>query len=372
MLTGLTFLAVAAAGLFWRGYRRPRPRRWLIPRRPPVRVGAACPAARSPGRPAVADSVRAARACRDGQVEPAALVRSGVIDHLASVAERTAPAAEASLVAAVAEAERLARRLPHWPPHLSADVRPAAELLAARLGATAELRRRWLRDGVRRLAAAFPTARRADRPPTLDTLADLRADVGGLFVRLPGRRSGWWAEAVRCLRWSRSPHVGPALANEAADLVTADPARAAVVLTALRGHRSEAAEDLLLRAATGPAVEPRRAAVGAFGWWDPFDPGAVLAVLHDARLAADADTRDAAGYALARFGDRAALAELTDGLRGDDPAARRRATVALADEGVTWFWPDLDGLAAADDPCTALAAAEAVERLREAAFGLTG
>ena len=368
MLTGLTFLAVAAAGLFWRGYRRPpRPRRWLIPRRPAVRVGAACPSA-----PAVADSVRAARACRDGEVDPAALLRSGVGDHLAAVAERSAPAADPALVGAVAEAERLARRLPHWLRHLPADFRPHADRLSAQLTASAELRRRWLRDATRQLTAAVPGARRADRAASLDALADLRADLGGLFLRLPRPWSAGWAEAVHGLRWSRSPHAGPLLVAEAAALLGTAPDQAAVVVGALRGHPSEAAEDLLLRAATGPAVGPRRAAVGAFGWWDPFDPGAVLTVLHDARLAADEATRTAAGYALARFGDRVALAELADGLRGDDPAARRRATTALADEGVSWFWPDLDGLAASPDPGTAFAAAEAVERLREAAFGLAG
>ena len=372
MLAGLFFAAVAAAGLFWRGYRRPRPRRWLITRRPPVRVGAACPGRRAADRPAVADSVRACRACRAGEVEPAALLRSGVGDHLAALAERTTPSADAALVAAVAEAERLARRLPHWARHLPADAPPAADHLAARLGSTAELRRRWLREGVRRLVAGFPRARRADRSLILDTLADLRADTGGLFPQLPGRRSGHWAAAVGGLRWSRSPHVGPALVREAAVVLAADPARAAVVLSALRGHRSEAAEDLRLRAATGDAVATRRAATGAFGWWDPLDPGAVIAVLDDARHAADFDTRRAAVFALARFGDRAALAELSADMEADDPAGRRATILAAAEEGLSWFWPDLDGLAADDDPVTAPAAAEAVERLREAAFGLTG
>lgn len=368
MFTGLTLVAVAAAGLFWRGYRRPRPRRWLIPRRPAVRVGAACPR----GCPDAADSVRAARACRDGLADPAALLRAGVGDHLAAVAELAAPAADPPLVAAVAEAERLARRLPYWVRHLPADARAAAEHLAARLGSTAELRRRWLRDGVRRLAAAVPAARRAELPALLDGLCDLRAELGGLFPDLPRRRAAHWAAAVAGLRWSRSPHVGPNLVDHARVLLVAEPDRAAVVLSALRGHRSEAAEDLLLRAATGPGPVARRAAVGAFGWWDPFDSAAVLAVLRDALHQRDDDTRRAAGYALARFGDRAVLTGLAEGLRADDPAARHRAVVVLADEGVSWFWPDLDGLAVSPDPVAAVAAGEAVERLREAAFGLAG
>lgn len=366
MFAGLTFLAVAAAGLFWRGYRRPRPRRWLIPRRPAVRVGAA-----RPNAPAVADSVRAARACRDGQVDPAALLRSGVPDHLAAIAGRTAPCPDPTLVAAVAEAERLARRLPHWLRHLPAAVRTHTERLHGRLAETTELRRRWLRDSTRRLVAAWPGTRHPHRPAVLDALADLRADLGGLFPTIPGRRTAYWAEAVRALRWSKSPHVGPELVRHLPPLDTGSD-RAAAVLAALRGHRSEAAEDRLLRAATGTDLAPRRAAVGAFGWWDPFDPGAVLTVLEDARLAADADTRQAALYALARFGDRSALSELADGLRTDDPAARWLAAVALGEEGVSWFWPDLDGLAGSADPAVAPAAAEAVERLREAAFGLTG
>ena len=41
----------------------------------------------------------------------------------------------------------------------------------------------------------------------------------------------------------------------------------------------------------------------------------------------------------------------------------------IAAEELTWLWPDLETAATADDTDTALAASEALERLREGMFG---
>src|SRR5438445_533993 len=122
-MTTAVYLLVAVAGLFWVAYRRPRPRRWLLPRRTPAvpaagavlaaeAVGfpnfpAALHALDSPaGRLAVRAVSRAARGCRDGVIDPAALVRAGLGDHLAAVSETAPPAADPWLTAAVLEAER--------------------------------------------------------------------------------------------------------------------------------------------------------------------------------------------------------------------------------------------------------------------------
>jgi hypothetical protein len=51
---------------------------------------------------------------------------------------------------------------------------------------------------------------------------------------------------------------------------------------------------------------------------------------------------------------------------------RQATMLSAADDGVTWLWPDLDLMADADDADTALAATEALERMREAALGLLG
>ncbi|HYH67004.1 MAG TPA: hypothetical protein VD866_20075, partial [Urbifossiella sp.] len=72
-----------------------------------------------------------------------------------------------------------------------------------------------------------------------------------------------------------------------------------------------------------------------------------------------------------RFGELAALREFAQGLLAEEPAVRQATALAAADEGVSWLWPDLDLVADHADPDTALAAAEALERLREAALGLT-
>ena len=50
----------------------------------------------------------------------------------------------------------------------------------------------------------------------------------------------------------------------------------------------------------------------------------------------------------------------------------RVTALAVAGEGLTWLWPDLQAVADSSDPDTALAAAESLERLREHLFGPLG
>ena len=82
--------------------------------------------------------------------------------------------------------------------------------------------------------------------------------------------------------------------------------------------------------------------------------------------------RRAATGALARLGDRAAVEEFAGALAGEEPAIRQSAALAVAEEGLTWLWPDLQAVADSSDPDTALAAAESLERLREHLFGPLG
>src|SRR5262249_38746007 len=110
----------------------------------------------------------------------------------------------------------------------------------------------------------------------------------------------------------------------------------------------------------------------AFGWWQPFDPAAVVTCLRAVRADAESGVGQAATGALARLGDRTAVDEFTAALAGEEPELRPAAARAVAAEGLTWLWPDLQAVADGRDPDTALVASESLERLREQLFGPLG
>jgi hypothetical protein len=325
------------------------------------------------GRPALRALVTASRAARDGLLDVAGLVRAGLGDILADAASRADAEADPGVAMAVIEAERVFRRLGHWSRVLPADARGLAERQAMRLWAGGEHRVAWLHRVTDQLLDRFPAAGGEEQSAILRCLYELRADATRLFPHLPDRRSAWWADAVRVLRWSKSPVVGPVLASQAHRLMrkARHHGRAAVVLSALCGHACYETERALLRAASATDPALRHAAVGSLGWWSPYDPDRVVRALRVARTDTDADIRRAAVSALARLGERAALSEVAAGLHSEEPAIRIEAAARIAEEELTWLWPDLETAASADDADTALAASEALERLRERFLGFS-
>jgi hypothetical protein len=323
------------------------------------------------GRMALRALVATSRAARDGLLDTASVVRTGLGDVLAEAAARADADADPWHTMAVIEAERVFRRLGHWARVLPTEVRELAERQAMRLWATADRRGAWLTGAADRLLARFTAAGGEEQGAILRCLSELRADVTRLFPHLPDRRSPWWSDAVRALRWSKSPVVGPVLAGQANRFArkARNHGRAATVLTALRGHACYETERALLRVAvaTNPAL--RHAAVASLGWWPPYDPDRVVRTLRVARTDTDTEIRRAAVAALARLGERAALAEVVAGLHSEEPPIRADTAARIAAEELTWLWPDLETAAAADDADTALAAGEALERLRERLFG---
>ncbi len=325
------------------------------------------------GRAALRALVTTARAAREGVIDLTATVRAGLGDTLADVSAKAETGADPWLAEAVIEAERVFRRFGHWAGLLPADVKALAERQAMRLWATGERRLAWLAGAADRLLSRFATSGSDEQGAILRCLFELRADVTPLFPHLPDLRAAWWADAIRALRWSKSAAAGPVLAGLATRLArkVRNHARAAVVLTALRGHACHESERALLRAASAPhPVRP--AVVGALGWWPPYDPDRVVRALRIARTDPDPDTRRAAGAALARLGERAAITEVAAGLYSEEAAIRIETTARIAAEELTWLWPDLETAAASDDPDTALAAGEALEQLRERLFGFQG
>jgi hypothetical protein len=276
------------------------------------------------GRPALRAVVRVARGCRDGAINPGCMLRVGLGDILAGLSE-TAPALpDPWLTAAILEAERVFRRIGHWSRLLASEIGPFAERQGMRLWASAGQRTDSLAGAPGRLLTRFPVASSDEQAAILACLHEFRIDVTRLFPHLPGRRVPWWADAVRCLTWSRSAAAGPVLAAHATRWLSARRSRplAAALLAALRGHACPEAEAVLLRAASAGHAELRRAAAAAMGWWPPFDPAAVMASLRELRTDPDAGTRGAAVAALARLGERAALAEIGSGLTAEEPAIR--------------------------------------------------
>lgn len=323
------------------------------------------------GRAALRALVRTARAAREGTIDLGAVVRAGLGDALADVSAK-AESADPWLALAVIEAERVFRRLGHWAIQLPPDDRVCAEQQAMRLWASGERRGAWLAGAADRLLARFVAAGMDEQGSILQCLFELRADVTPLFPHLPDLRATWWADAIRALRWSKSAAAGPVLAG-LAERLTRKPrsaARAVVVLEALRGHACHESESALLKAASASDAAVRTAAASSLGWWPPFDPDRVVRALRVART--DADTRSAAVGALARLGERSALSEVSAGLDSEEPAIRVSTSSRIATEELSWLWPDLETATTSEDTDTALAAGEAVERLRELLFGLVG
>jgi hypothetical protein len=321
------------------------------------------------GRMAVRALVATSRAARNGVLDLTTVVRAGLGDVLADVAARAEPSSDPWLTAAVIEAERIFRRLGHWVRVLPADLRGLAEQHAMRLWATRDQRARWLTTAPSRLLSRFTTAGADEQTAALQCLTELCADPTPLFPHLPDPHAVWWADAIRALRWSKAPVVGPVLANLANRFARKQHDRAVVVLTALRGHACRETEDALLRAASAVNPALRCAALGSLGWWPPFEPDRVVGVLRAARTDPDPAVHGVTIAALARLGERAALAEVAAGLLSEEPAIRTDTAVRIASEELTWLWPDLETAATSSDSDPAVAASEALERLRERLFG---
>jgi hypothetical protein len=142
-----------------------------------------------------------------------------------------------------------------------------------------------------------------------------------------------------------------------------------VALRALRRHPSSSAEAVLMRASVEGDPNRRAAAFGGLGWWQPYETTAVRAAARRGREDRDPVVRQAADAALARMGEREALDRVRNQLHAGDPSQAHTAIELVASEGLTWLWPDLDGLADAADANVAFHAREVLERLREEMSG---
>jgi hypothetical protein len=189
--------------------------------------------------------------------------------------------------------------------------------------------------------------------------------------------------ALEVLGWSRDPRVGPRLREWVLAAVPvvrrahgrrrARPPRRPsaaglpyeAILQALRGHPSAQTEALLCLASRDWDPTYRRAAVSSLGWWEPLQRGDVLLTLQEGRRDPSPEVRHSARAALARLGERQALSYFRQALTGEDLHRVLETVQAIAAEGITLLWPDLDRLADAEESEAAPYAREALERLSE-------
>jgi hypothetical protein len=291
------------------------------------------------------------------------------------------------VVRILVEALRLLRRAPHSELALGVDAsdQEAFSWQVARLAPLEAAIEGYLESIPAVLGAALAAAEPSGQRERLLALADLRADAAEWILPLLGTGRFVHAEtAVEVLAWSRDPRVGPFLRAWAAKRIPMDrrarrkrladsPKRStlpkdvpyAAILKALRGHPSAPSESFLVLAGHDfdPAI--RIAAFGGLGWWEPLERAEVLLALQTGRRDPNADVRQAARAALARLGERQALQWFRHNLSGEDSQCVFDAIQAVAAEGLTLLWPDLDRLADSENLEVAQHAREALERLGE-------
>jgi hypothetical protein len=189
---------------------------------------------------------------------------------------------------------------------------------------------------------------------------------------------------IDALRWSRDRRAAAwlreygsakvSMARRARKNPQADPPRKPSVapdigyhnvLASLRGHPSVETERFLMLASEDWDPLVRMSALSSLGWWEPMLSAEVRECLQRSRRDLSPDVRQTARAALARLGERGALHWFRQSLLADDPNAVAEAVYAIANEGLTLLWPDVDRLLDCDNPDVALHARESIERLAE-------
>ena len=291
------------------------------------------------------------------------------------------------LVRIVQEAVRFLRRVSQARAALDQDSQEveAFDWQISHLAALEPILVEYLAEAPVLLRRQLATARHHPLHDALQALADLRAEAGEELLGLVDRGAGsCLAPAIQLMAWSSQPRIGTWLREFASRRVPmqrrsqwrphthapAQPSLAlethyAAVLRALRGHASRETERFLILAAQDWAPTYRASALGSLGWWEPMLGEAVRQSLESGRRDPNAQVRQSARAALARLGERAALHWFRQGLGAEDQTKVLESIQAVAEEGLTLLWPDLDRLADCKTPEIAQFACEALERMAE-------
>ncbi len=250
--------------------------------------------------------------------------------------------------------------------------------------------REYLHDISRDLTRLLESTQGRGRREILKALCELQADTDDMALTLLGDPSFQdRAEALHCLRWSKSPLAPSALCGIARHALTGERSarwlrrlgvgkqsvpteEVLATLKGLRGHPSDEAERVLLQYVSRPEAGWRQAAFQSLGWWEPTRRDEVLQAIRAGKQDANADVRRAAMAAAARLGECAALQMIRETLTIEKQEIVLDTIRLCASEGLSWLWPELDVLTESDDCVIAAGAWEAVENLREHFMGPLG
>jgi hypothetical protein len=338
------------------------------------------------GRAALRVLHRALEGLRCG-VQPAVVSEARVGEMIEALWDNRPDVVDPLAVRVFREGLRLLRRAPHAEALLSGEAaeQEAFSWQVSRLAALEGVLTEYLDEAPAALCRRLPLLPPAEHRDVLLALADLHAEAGAAVLPLLARPRYPHADlALEVLACSADPAVGPALRQLILERVpllrraqrrrkALPPRRPSLpedvpyrgVLRALRGHPSVPTEHFLLLAARDWDPIYRLAAVSSLGWWEPLQRAEALLTLQDARRDSNAEVRQAARAALARLGERQALQWFRQTLASEDPQRVHETIQAIAAEGLTLLWPDLDRLADADDLDIAVHARESLERLCE-------
>ncbi|MBY0229916.1 MAG: hypothetical protein K2W96_11595, partial [Gemmataceae bacterium] len=338
------------------------------------------------GRAALRVLLRAIDGMRYG-VQPTVITEGRLGEIIEAVWDNRLEGVDPLAVRLFREAVRLLRRkdtlerqLAHEPAELE-----TLEWQLSRLAALQPSLEDYLADAPGDLARRLPSMPLADQREALAALAELRGECAEAVLPLLDQpRYPHLDQAVEALAWSKDARVGPMLRDLALQKVpmvrraqsrpqAGPPRRPSLssdipyrsILRALRGHPSSQAEALLILAARDWDPTFRHAAVSSLGWWEPVARADVLHALNEARRDPCPEVKQAARAALARLGERQALLSFRNLLTSENSQGVYDAIQAIANEGLTLLWPDLDRLADSEESDVAQHAREALERMSE-------
>jgi hypothetical protein len=338
------------------------------------------------GRSALRVLLRALEGLRFG-VPPQVVAEARMGELVETLWDARAEEVDPLAVRVYSEALRFLRRSPHLGAVLAAEAseQETFDWQVSRLAALEPALEDYLAEAPEALCRLLPKASPGYQKEVLHALADLRAEAGEAVLPLLAQPRYPHVELVlEVLTWSKLPRIGPMLREQVLQRVAMvrraqsrarayPPRRSSIpadvpyraILRALRGHPSPQTEALLLLASRDWDPTYRCAAVGSLGWWEPIQRSDVLLTLQDARRDPNPEVRQAARAALARLGERQSLLWFRQTLTSEDPQRVYDTIQAIASEGLTLLWPDLDRLGDAEDSEVAHHAREALERMGE-------
>jgi hypothetical protein len=250
--------------------------------------------------------------------------------------------------------------------------------------------REYLHDIGEDLGKTIPYASTRERSFILEAIYQLRTDVTFfLFPLLDEPNLTQKVLATLCLSWSKSPHAfvyllekcrkqeepktqGWWVLRKPSKSLNSQIEETRALLTAIRHHPCRESEEVLIQYARSEWNELRIVALSNLGWWEPIQRSEVLNCLHMAKQDSNSNIRFAGILALCRLGEINALEQIRNSLKGQNAQRVHEAIDLIAQEGLTWLWPDLDELSDSNDSSVAIHAWEAIERLREQVFGPLG